>query len=378
MMKKKNVRVSDTIPERPASFDDAVERTLARVTQKEQAKETPSRSWKTENGKDRKRGSRRGVAEIVAIAAIFVVCVAAIGTMIALRPRTDRITPAAEAAAERPTDETQNVLPTETVQTVTVSTVDEFLAAIAPNTRIILADGTYNLKEAADYGTAGTQYYTWTDRSDNWFREQEENSFELTLKGVENLTVTGSKNAQIVAVPRTAAVLSAYNCPGLSLSGFTAGHTVAADPCEGEVIRLVECDSARVENCSLYGCGTWGVNAVDCNDLCVSGSDIYECSDGGVMFVRCTNSLMTNCTLRNCGYRDDAFSIIYVFDCKNLKITACDVYENRTETVFNLVDDEVEGGAENVFLLGTSVRDNTVLGEVFHCNTESGPIVAGC
>ena len=378
-MKKNNIHISDAIPQRPASFDETVERTLERVCQKEQ-KKTPSRAWKTENGEQRKRGSRRSAIDYVIGAAVIVACVAIIGGAIAIGPRLKKNTPAEAIEAAQPIETVQpieTIETIETVKTVSVSTVEEFLAAIAPDTRIVLADGTYNLADAADYGTAGKQYYTWVDRSDNWFREKEENSFELSIQNVSNLTVTGSKNAEIVTMPRTAAVLSLQNCPGLRLSGFTAGHTVASDPCEGEVVRLVECADARIENCSLYGCGAWGVNAVDCDDLVLSGTDIYECSEGGVMFVRCRNALMTECKVRNCGYRDDAFSLFYVFDCQNLKITACDVYENRTDAVFTLVDDDVLG-TENVFLLGTSVYDNTVLGEVFHSNTETGPFVAGC
>ena len=81
-MEKKDIRVSDAIPERPASFDDAVEKTLARVCQEEQKQETPVRLWKTENGQKRKRGSGRSIPEIVAMAAIFAVCVVSIGTLI--------------------------------------------------------------------------------------------------------------------------------------------------------------------------------------------------------------------------------------------------------------------------------------------------------
>ena len=73
-MEKKDIRISDAIPQRPASFDDTVERTLAGVAKKEQQKETPARTWKTEIGKERKRGAKRSVLDIVGIAAIFAVC----------------------------------------------------------------------------------------------------------------------------------------------------------------------------------------------------------------------------------------------------------------------------------------------------------------
>ncbi len=370
-MEKKKIRVSDAIPQRPASFDDAVERTLASVTKKEQQKETPVRTWKTDSASTRKRGSKRSVLDIVAIAAIFVICIAAIGTVIGLRSRMNRTVPA-DQIAELPT------APVNMSNTVYVSTVDELLAALAPDTRIVLADGTYDLTTASDYGTEGGEYYTWEDRSDNWFREPEENSFELCLQNLQKCCITGSRNAEIVTVPRTAAVLYARNCSGLVLSGFTAGHTVMADPCEGEVIRLVECPNAWVENCSLYGCGTWGVDATDCNNLKVVGCDIHECSSGGVAFVRCHDTLLSGCALRNCGYRDNAFSIVYIYDCKSLRITGCDVYENRTDVLFNLCYDENVCCFGDVLILGTSVHDNEVLEQGFYSNTNDGPIVAGC
>ena len=370
-MEKKDIRVSDAIPQRPASFDDTVERTLASVAKKEQRKETPVRTWTTESTSKRKRGSKRSVLDIVGIAAIFVVCVVAIGTVIGVRAHLNRTSPASEIAA-------QPTAPVNMSNTVYVSTVDELLAALAPDTRIVLADGTYDLTTASDYGTEGGAYYTWEDRSDNWFREPEENSFELCLQNLQKCCITGSRNAEIVTVPRTAAVLYARNCSGLVLSGFTAGHTVMADPCEGEVIRLVECPNAWVENCSLYGCGTWGVSAVDCDDLTVTGSDIHECSSGGVSFTRCRNTLLSNCILRNCGYRDNAFSIVYVYDCKDLRVIGCDVYENRTDILFNLYGDDVEHGMGEVLILGTSVHDNTVLEQGFHSYTNKGPAVAGC
>ncbi|MBR4905858.1 MAG: right-handed parallel beta-helix repeat-containing protein, partial [Clostridia bacterium] len=370
-MEKKDIRVSDAIPQRPASFDDAVERTLANVVKKEQQKETPVRTWKTESTSKRKRGSRRSVLDIVGIAAIFVVCVVAIGTVIGVRSRLNRTSPA-EMPVEQPT------APVNMTNTVYVSTVDELLAALAPDTKIVLADGTYNLTEASDYGTEGKEYYTWEDRSDSWFREPEENSFELCLQNLENCCITGSRNAEIVTVPRTAAVLYARNCSGLVLSGFTAGHTVMADPCEGEVIRLVECPDAWVEDCSLYGCGTWGVDATGCDNLTVTGCDIHECSSGGVAFGQCRNTLITGCVLRNCGYRDNAFSIVYIYECKDLRVIGCDIYENRTDVLFNLYGDDVENGIGDVLILGTSVHDNEVLEQGFHSYTNKGPVVAGC
>lgn len=369
-MEKKRVHISDAIPEMPASFDEATERTLDRVCRNKRQEETVVRQWTVENGTQRKRGSGRRVFDIVAVAAIFAICTVAIGAVIAFRPRAEKVAPALQTDAE-----TSRV---STARTVHVSTVDEFLAALAPNTEIVLADGTYDLTTAADYGTDQVGYYTWVDRSDNWLREKEENSFELEIRNLENVRIVGSRNAQIVTVPRTAAVLSVQSCTGLELSGFTAGHTVMADPCEGEVIRAVECANLRVENCSLYGCGTWGVSATDCDNLVVIGSDIHECSSGGLSLVRCRNTSVTECTVRDCGYRDEAFSIFYIFDCADLTISNCDVYGSKTETVFKLYNDWEEPASERIFLLGTSVHNNTVSEYGIYNTPEGCLIVDGC
>ena len=46
---------------------------------------------------------------------------------------------------------------TESANTVQVSTVDEFLAAIGPDVEIVLAPGEYNLTQAKGYGRTGGQ-----------------------------------------------------------------------------------------------------------------------------------------------------------------------------------------------------------------------------
>ena len=128
---------------------------------------------------------------------------------------------------------------------VTVSSVDELLAAIAPDAEIHLAAGTYNLTEAASYGNddAGSYY---------WLSYGFENEYGLFIENVDNLTIIGD-NAEILTVPRSANVLTFRNCDQLTLQGLTVGHTEAAQACEGGVIRLEGCFGAIVDHCRLYG-----------------------------------------------------------------------------------------------------------------------------
>ena len=112
-MEHKNVRISDAIPQRPASFDNAVEQTLARVCQKEQQKEqqkeTPVRAWKTETGTERKRRSWRSVLGGVAVASLVVLCVGAIGGVLiknTLFKSDNRPNPISGTVSQQPTEGT--------------------------------------------------------------------------------------------------------------------------------------------------------------------------------------------------------------------------------------------------------------------------------
>ena len=180
--------------------------------------------------------------------------------------------PASAGSAEISTDG-QNV--------VRVSTVDEFLAALAPDTVIELAPGTYDLSSAANYaGESQSPYYGWT----GVYSENGDPSAELELRSLENLTIRGSGMTEttIAAVPRYANVLKLSSCRGVTLEQLTAGHTTEPGFCAGGVLSFDLCSDISVNECGLYGCGTIGVQARDCNDLTVTACNVYECSYGAL------------------------------------------------------------------------------------------------
>ena len=113
MEKKHTNRISDAIPQRPASFDETVERTMKRVCQERaETKRAHAPSWTTQGGNRRRQRfdsfvRRFGVGVVVAE---LVICIALIGTVIALRSRsnTDTLSAAAEMgqATAKATDAT--------------------------------------------------------------------------------------------------------------------------------------------------------------------------------------------------------------------------------------------------------------------------------
>lgn len=209
---------------------------------------------------------------------------------------------AVDAEGNSITEDTMNgIIPAETVPdgpktTVTVTNADEFLAAIGPNTEIVIDAETIDFSTAKDYGGGPKKYYRWEDNYDGP---------GLIITGADNLTIRSkdgkTKNHTISAVPRYANVLTFLNCDNLVLSGFTAGHTQEPGVCVGGVLRFQNCTMISVDNCGLFGCGTLGVDAEACTSITLRSSEIYECSNGGVQMLDTTGITIEKCTFRDLG-----------------------------------------------------------------------------
>ena len=188
--------------------------------------------------------------------------------------------------------------------TVHAATVDEFLAAIAPNTVIYLDAETFDLSTATSYGGYGSNYYYWL------------NDFDgpgLVITGVENLSIISESNAIIAAIPRYANVLGFKECRGVTLSGFTAGHTEEPGACSGGVLYFDECSNISIDACRLYGCGIVGISTADSSGLTVSNTEIYDCSSSAVQLDSTTGVSFTGCDIHDCGTPE-----VYVFECSGV------------------------------------------------------------
>ena len=194
-------------------------------------------------------------------------------------------TPASPAAETEPTE-----TPTPRIEdggaVTEAATVDEFLAAIAPDTVIELTGQRYMLTEASDYGTcSGSGYYRW-DTGDG---------AELVIENVTGLTIrAANRDTCIVTEPRWVNVLHFIDCEDITLEGFTAGHTDGAY-CSGGVLCFENTKAVTVDGCSLYGCGTEGVTTYGCEDVAVTSSEIWNCSQGAAFIYDSKDVSFDNC-----------------------------------------------------------------------------------
>lgn len=251
---------------------------------------------------------------------------------------------------------------------VQVSSVDELLAAIAPDTVIELQAGSYDLSTAADYGLdTHSPYYSWEGTYDG---------FELKLHGVDHLTLRGAGKGETVltAVPRYANVLRFADCQDVRIERLTAGHTAEPGVCMGGVLLFEQCERAAVEDCGLYGCGTIGVQARECTQLRVQSSEIYECSSGAVSVHACRDVTVEDCDIHDHGTRagqGEAMNLFGASNSEGFTVHRNRIHDNRAQYLLQLYF------TRRALFLSNEVRGNAFASSVFDFQ-QYGATVDGC
>jgi beta-lactamase regulating signal transducer with metallopeptidase domain len=253
-----------------------------------------------------------------------------------------------------------------------VKTVDEFLAAIAPDAVIELDEGIFDLSTASDYAKdSGSDYYYW-----DYAYGEGTDSAELVIHDVKGLTIIGSgmDKTSVVSVPRYANVIRFSGCRNLTVSNLTAGHTEEPGYCTGGVLLMENCSDTDIIFCGLYGCGTVGVIANSCERLNITNSDIYECSIGAVELNHSEDVLVSSCDIHDHGTRRtdepacDLFSADY---STGFTVYNCKIHDNNAEGLL------YTSFSKNVFFLSNEVSKNSFYVSAFYFE-QVGATVDGC
>ncbi|MCC8123758.1 MAG: right-handed parallel beta-helix repeat-containing protein [Oscillospiraceae bacterium] len=159
---------------------------------------------------------------------------------------------------------------------VTVSTVSEFVQAVASNTVIHLAAGTYDF-------TAYNETYP--------------NGY--TIDGISNLTILGAENGEteFINTDRFKDIIAFHNCSTIRVQSIKAGHTPQEYECDAGVFDFVRCSNAVVDNCYLYGCGSVGISIGDSTNFVVENTTITDCSLRGTNIYDSNEVIFSKCTL---------------------------------------------------------------------------------
>ena len=160
--------------------------------------------------------------------------------------------------------------------TLTVSTVDEFLAAIGPDRTIVLAGERFDLSSASDFSGGEGEYYRWVSGGPD--------GSALCIHDVSGLAICGQ--AQILAVPRYAVVLLFENCSDITLTGLTLGHTEepgSVPSVENGALFFSDCRNILVEDCRLGAYSTVGLILNNCEDVQAAGVEFSGHTVAAVM-----------------------------------------------------------------------------------------------
>ena len=300
--------------------------------------------------------SRAGLALLLAATVLLCGCAGALGPggQEAEAPADTAENAAPEAAAS------PSPVPTPEPRSVTVSTVDELLSAIAPNTTITLKEGVYDLSLASDYGVAHEEgYYNWADSFDGP---------ELVISRVSGLSLVGQGEVTISAIPRYADVLSFSGCTNICLSGLTLGHTEEQGQCVGGVVDLMAVDSAIISQCKLFGCGVIGVRSQDSTGIQVVESEIYDCSYSAAQIYTSFNVVFNNCKI----YDNETYSSLFYFSTsENCAVINCEISGNTSPVLLDV------SYSPGIYFAGNIVENNPLSGGMFFI-AGSEVTVEGC
>ncbi len=177
--------------------------------------------------------------------------------------------------------------------TVTVSNVEDMINNFKNNTKIILESGKYDFSLLDESKI--------TNEALLGMNEMPESYRTYTLGHVSNVCIEAAEGADVLICTGNSydPAIFFYNVDNLTLRGLTCGHVVEPGTCSGSVVGLEACTGAKIEDCHLYGCGTYGIEALNCDGVEVNDSEIYDCTYGLVDIHNTGDMKFNNCTLRD-------------------------------------------------------------------------------
>lgn len=211
------------------------------------------------------------------------------------------------------------------INTVNVSNIRELYEAINDNTRIILEAGTYNISQLPFEQRYNNKINHTEGDGDPWVDEFYDKD-TICVSSVNNLLIEAKEGASVTICTEDAyeAPLSFQSCNNVTLSGLTLGHEVEPGSCSGAVVFLDDVNMVTIEDCRLYGSGTYGIAANYSHNINVNDTEIYECTYGLVNLYYTDNA-----TFRDCSMHDSTgFDMIDLQNVWHILFDGCNITDN--------------------------------------------------
>ena len=233
--------------------------------------------------------------------------------------------------------------------TLVVSGTAELISSITPDAHLILKSGTYNFSALTESQIAAAGAYVNPDllRQGEFFIY---NAPGLILEAEESGAV------RLVTENGYADVLTLSYCDGAVLKGLVLGHEIEKGECDANVLKLLTSQSVTVEDCSLFGCGTYGIHGEDAAGLTVTGTEIYECTNGILNLSETSDTVFDRCHFHN---NDGMF---FLWGDTQIKVRNTEISDNRG-SLLQAFDRELSDAASlRVTFQNCSFRGNSEMG----------------
>lgn len=242
-----------------------------------------------------------------------------------------------------------------------VRTAAEFVAAVAPGARIVVAADQIDLSDLwpgvpiplwddtrdGPPPPAGTDYVRWTNPYDGW---------QMEIHDLEQIEIVGhgSPPPRIVTNPRGSFVLKFVEADAVTIRNVTLGHTTPGF-CRGGVLAFEKAKDVRVDDAELFGSGTYGVELDRVRGAVFERVAIHDCTYGIAVIRDSKEVAFLDSTFRD----NQEFELVQVERTRGVRFERCLFEGNRTRgdnPFFDVTASEVE-------LVDAVFRDNAV--EVF-------------
>lgn len=155
-----------------------------------------------------------------------------------------------------------------------VSTPEELVNAIAPNTHIILESGKYDISDYVleDNPDVDNEYWGYT----SWWGE-------YGVCNVYNMTIEGEDpddRPEIVIKSAFYDVFVLDQCSNITLNNLIIGHDAKKGDCSANVLAVMNSNGITGNNLDLYGCGAYGLMCMASNGVYLYDSCIHDCTYG--------------------------------------------------------------------------------------------------
>lgn len=230
-----------------------------------------------------------------------------------------------------------------------VSTAAELISSITPDAHIILKSGTYNFSALTREEIDACGAYVDKDGLiQGEFSVY--NAPGLILEAEERGTV------RLVTENGYTEVVTLSYCDGAQLKGMILGHEIEKGECDADVLKLATSQSVTIEDCGLFGCGSYGIQAENSSGLSVTGTEIYECTNG-ILFMNDTEDAV----FERCRFYDNA-GMFFLWGDTDVRIRNSEISRNEGALMYAGSSTCDEPDTMVLRFQGCTFRDNPDMG----------------